>query len=91
VWSKTPIWKDRAKCVGNLYGSHTGTLHDPVIAEAGRAFLSGLLAQLTDSQLHDLFTVAMFDRKPHGGAPIDAWVNAFKAKRAEIASTKCPS
>jgi hypothetical protein len=91
LWSTTPIWKDRAKCMGNLYGSHTGTLHDPVISEEGRAFLSGLLAQLTDAQLHDLFTVAMFDRKPHGGAPIDAWVTAFKAKRDEIAATKCPS
>jgi hypothetical protein len=91
LWSKTPIWKDRAKCVGNLYGSHTGTLHDPPISEEGRAFLSGLLNQLTDTQLHDLFTVAMFDRKPRGGAPIDAWVTAFKQKRAEIASLKCPS
>ncbi len=91
LWSKTPIWKDRAKCVGNLYGSHTGSLHDPAISEEGRAFLSGLLDQLTDTQLHDLFSVAMFDRRPHGGAPIDAWVAAFKQKRAEIASVKCPS
>jgi hypothetical protein len=91
LWSRTPIWKDRARCVGTLFGSHTGTLHDPVISEAGRAFLSGLLAQLTDQQLHDLFAVARFDRKPHGGAPIDAWVAAFKQKRTEIASIKCPS
>jgi len=91
LWSQTPIWKDREHCVGNLAGSHTGTLRYPVISEAGRAFLSGLLDQLTDQQLHDLFAVAMFDRKPNGGKAVDAWVAAFKQKRAEIAATTCPS
>jgi hypothetical protein len=91
LWTHTPVWKDRAKCVGNLSVSSTGTLHDPVITEAGRAFLATLLSQLTDTQLHDLFRVAMFDRKPHGGGPIEAWVAAFKEKRAEISSAACPS
>ena len=36
----------------------TGTLDKPVISEAGRAFLAGLLAQLSDAQLHDLFDVS---------------------------------
>ena len=91
LWSKTPVWKDRARCIGNLSGSHTGTLKNPVISEAGRAFLAKLLAQLTDAQLHDLFAVARFDKKPHGGAPIDAWVRAFKQKVAEIQGVSCPS
>jgi len=90
LWSTTPIWKDKGRCVGNLAKSFTGTLGNPVISEAGRAFLANLLDQVTDAQLHDLFAVARLDRKPHGGAPIDAWVTAFKQKRLEIASTRCP-
>jgi hypothetical protein len=77
--------------VGNLSGSHTGTLKNPVISEEGRAFLSGLLAQLTDTQLHDLFAVARVDRKPTGGATIAEWVAAFKQKLAEIQGVKCPA
>jgi len=89
LWSTTPIWKDKARCVGNLSKSFTGTLGNPVISEAGRAFLANLLDQITDAQLHDLFAIARFDKKPQG-APIDAWVKAFKEKRLEIASTRCP-
>jgi len=64
-------------------------LSDPTISEEGRKFLADLLMQLTDQQLVDLFSVARFDSKPHGGAPIEAWVTAFKAKRQEIASRRC--
>jgi hypothetical protein len=91
LWSKTPVWKDKAHCVGNLSGSHTGTLKNPVISEEGRAFLAGLLAQLTDTQLHDLFAVARFEKKPHGSAPVGEWVAAFKKKIAEIEGVTCPS
>jgi len=90
LWSATPIWKNRARCVANLAASETGTLADPVISEAGRRFLADLLAQLTDQQLHDLFSAARFADKPHGGGPVDAWVTAFKHKRDEIASASCP-
>jgi len=89
LWSTTPIWKDKARCVGNLAKSFTGTLGNPVISEAGRAFLANLLDQITDAQLHDVFAIARFDRKPNG-APIDAWVTAFKQKRLEIGSARCP-
>jgi hypothetical protein len=54
LWSKTPIWRDAAACVGHLSKSKTGTLGDPTISEAGRLFLSDLLLQLTDQQLHDV-------------------------------------
>jgi hypothetical protein len=91
LWSTAPVWKDRAHCVGNLSSSISGTLKNPAISEEGRAFLAGLLAQLTDAQVHDLFAVARFDKKPHGGAPIDAWVAAFKQKVAEIQGVTCPS
>ena len=98
AWASTPVWKDRDGCVGNLSGSWTGTLKDPVISEAGRAFLAGLLMQLTDTQLHDMFEVARVDLRSRtaddlrpGPAIIDEWVNAFKQKRAQIAERRCVS
>jgi hypothetical protein len=95
-WQKTPIWKDPAACVGKLSKSLTGTLSDPVISEAGRQFLAGLLVQLTDSQLHDLFDVARVDRRsrrPDSTDPpasVDEWVTAFKQKRDQIVTNHCP-
>jgi hypothetical protein len=90
-WSHAPVWKDAAHCVGNLAQSQTGTLADPSISEAGRRFLSGLLQQLTDEQLRELFTVARFPQKPQGGGQgVDGWVAAFKHKRDEIAGVRCP-
>ena len=88
AWSKTPIWKDEAKCVAQLSKSYTGSLEHPKISEAGREFLSDLLAQLTDQQLRDLFEVARFTmRDPR--VTVDDWVNAFKAKREAIANASC--
>jgi hypothetical protein len=97
LWSKTPIWRDAAACVGHLSKSKTGTLGDPTISEAGRLFLSDLLLQLTDQQLHDLFEVARVDsrsRKPNTSEPaasVDEWVKAFKHKRDDIAANRCPA
>jgi len=92
-WSKTPIWKDAPHCIGNLPQSQSGTLTNPRISEAGRAFLANLLAQLTDAQLRDLFTAARFGEKPgpegeSGGGVLD-WVAAFKTKRDDIAAASC--
>jgi hypothetical protein len=95
MWAHTPIWKDAKRCVGNLAVAQTGTLNDPTISEAGRQFLADLLTRLSDAQLRDLFTVARFADKPvNGGAGrtnVDAWVDAFKHKRDEIAGVTCPS
>jgi hypothetical protein len=94
-WSKTRIWEDEKSCVGHMTSSHTGTLGNPKISEAGRAFLAGLLTQLTDRQLHDLFDVARVElrsRNPGSHEPpasIDEWVAAFKQKRDEIANRRC--
>jgi hypothetical protein len=96
-WSRTPVWHDAKKCVGQLAWSVTGTLVNPVISEAGRAFLAHLLVQLTDAQLHDLFEVAHVDQRNRklnsheGAASVDQWVEAFKRKRDEIVSARCPS
>jgi hypothetical protein len=92
-WTAAPVWADAKRCIGFLPPSQTGTLTNPEISEAGRKFLSDLLAQLSDRQLTDLFTVARFAEKPIPGtaAPtVQMWVSAFKEKRDEIANAHCP-
>ncbi|HEX5070569.1 MAG TPA: hypothetical protein VFV78_10190 [Vicinamibacterales bacterium] len=105
-WAGTTVWAPVPGCVGNLYRPFLGTLERPAISEAGRSFLAGLLDQLRDAQIRDLFTAARLDlrsRDPKrdrglGGADvapgdprvIDDWVAAFKHKRQEIASRQCP-
>ncbi len=92
AWSAAPMWVDATGCRANLGKSLTGSLEHPVISDEGRRFLLGLLRQLTDNQLRDLFTAARFPRR--AGAPtadVDAWVAAFKVKVKEIADRTCPS
>jgi hypothetical protein len=93
-WSRTPVWRDRQACIAHMSKSQTGTLGDPPIGEAGRAFLAGLLQQLTDAQLRDLFTVSRVDRRhvdeSTPPASVENWVSAFKQKREEIVSARCP-
>jgi hypothetical protein len=94
-WSETPVWKDAEKCIAYLSRSHTGTLENPKIHEAGRAFLADLLAGLTDDQLYDLFDVAQVARRrtsqdPEKPVPgVEDWVRAFKAKRSAITEHHC--
>jgi hypothetical protein len=93
-WASVPIWKDPGRCVANMKKSLTGTLKNPVISEEGRKFLAGLLTQLTDQQLRDLFEVARFARRPaepdRPATTIDQWVETFKRKRTEIVDHVCP-
>lgn len=100
TWMQVPVWKDPARCVAGLKASFTGTFSHPKISEAGRAFLAGLLVQLTDAQIRDLFEVARVKRrsdepssdpvKDGALARVDEWVTAFKAKRAQIVDHHCP-
>jgi hypothetical protein len=100
AWAKIPVWKDSTQCVAELKGSFTGSLSDPQIGEAGRAFLAGLLVQLSDAQLRDLFETARVKQRSNDpssdpakdGPPgtVDAWVAAFKLKRAQIVDQRCP-
>lgn len=96
AWRGTPVWKAGAACTGNLPKSLTGTLDNPAISEEGRRFLANLLLALSDRQIRDLFEVARIElrlRNPDdtssGFASIDEWVEAFKAKRAEIVERRC--
>jgi hypothetical protein len=96
-WVRTPVWRDPAACIGHLSQSFTGTLGDPQISEAGRKFLADLLVQLTDRQLLDLFEMARVDRRTlrsSGSEPRrgpEDWVAAFKHKRDEIVTNRCPA
>ena len=100
TWMRLPVWKDRARCVAQLKRSFSGSLSHPQIREAGRAFLAGLLVQLTDAQLRDLFETARVKRRssdpssdPDKDTPparVGEWVKAFKLKRAQIADQRCP-
>ena len=95
-WSAAHVWSDKSDggCYGDLPPSQTGSLENPRISEAGRRFLSGLLMQLSDAQLRDLFEVSRFAERRIGSkaaATVDEWVSAFKVKRSEIASRTCPS
>jgi hypothetical protein len=96
AWRQTPVWRNETGCTGNLPKSFTGTLENPAISEEGRRFLSNLLAQLTDGQLHDLFEVARVElrlRTPgdvfSGYATVDEWVEAFKKRRNQILDRRC--
>ena len=96
AWAATPVWKERAGCVGNLPKSFTGTLKDPVISEAGRAFLAQRLMQLSDAQIRALFEVARVTlrlrdpaKSSSGLATVDEWTDLFKRKRAEIVERRC--
>jgi hypothetical protein len=89
AWAGMPIWKKSTGCEADLPGSLSGTLHSPVVSEAGRKFLSDLLNQLSDTQIRDLFEVSRFPERDPSATVMD-WVNAFKAKREAIASRSCP-
>jgi hypothetical protein len=97
AWAATPVWKAGTEgCVGDLPKSFTGTLKDPVISEAGRAFLAGLLMQLSDDQIRALFEVSRVTlrlRDPakakSGFASVEEWTDVFKRKRAEIVDREC--
>jgi len=96
-WASTPVWKEgETRCVGNLSKSFTGTLKDPVISEAGRAFLADLLTKLTDDQIRGLFEVSRVTlrlRDPgkakSGFSTVEEWTDVFKRKRAEIVNRQC--
>ena len=96
AWKQTPVWKSDSGCVGNLKKSFTGTLDDPVISEAGRRFLAGLLLQLSDRQLQDLFAVGRVHLRLRSPGHVDSgfatgndWVSAFKDKRDQIVQRRC--
>ena len=97
-WDGAGIWKDAKQCVGDMPRSFTGSLEDPKISEAGRRFLAQRLAQLSDRQVRDLFTVSNVVKRGETitaadgskrPVTVDDWVRVFKRKRSEIAAARC--
>jgi hypothetical protein len=98
---------DEAKCpvrqaILDKNLSATKCLSDPTISEEGRRMLAGLMCQLTDQQIQDLFKVAKVSTMPkyHNAdgwfkqgldeATIEKqWVEASKAKREDMARGRC--
>jgi hypothetical protein len=110
VWSSKKLWKKSgrdgapAQCQATLTKSltaHDG-LSDPIISEEGRRFDAGLMCQLSDHQIEELFRASRAAQMPeyhnHDGSfkpgideatVIRKWVEAFKEKREELAAARC--
>jgi len=110
-WSGKQVWKrvgtgqpGGVACQAQLPKSLTAKdgLDDPEISEEGRRFLAGLLCQLSDKQIDDLFRVARVAEMPDYRNPdgsfkagfdeadvIRQWAQAFKRKREEVAGGRC--
>ena len=98
-WDSAGIWKDPTMCVADMPRSFSGSLEDPVISEAGRAFLATQLGKLSDRQIRDLFTVSNVEKRGEQievdgkkrPATVNDWARVFKRKRSEIAAAHCQS
>jgi hypothetical protein len=113
-WSSTKLWikagtpamseADCPVCKARLRNSLTAKdgLHDPTISEEGRRLAAGLMCQLTDSQIEDLFKTARVAEMPkyHNkdgsfkqgvdeATVVKEWVTAFKEKREAMANARC--
>jgi hypothetical protein len=97
AWEQTPMWEDRRTCTLSMRDLpfEGATFGRVTITEAGRRFIAGLLTQLSDQQLNDLFTGARFAEKRGVFAPSNAvtdWVRVFKQKvHAISAGPACPA
>jgi hypothetical protein len=113
-WSGKKLWKttgtpgmDEAKCpvceaiLDKSLTAKNG-LSNPTISEEGRRMLAGLMCQLTDQQIEDLFKASRVSTMPkyHNSdgsfkqgldeQTIETqWVQAFKAKREDMARGRC--
>jgi hypothetical protein len=71
------------------------TFAPAVVTEPGRRFLAGLLSQLRETQIRDLFAGARFDQKRglfSNPRPVDEWVRAFQDKvRSVTEGPPCPA
>lgn len=88
-WRAGRIWKDPATCTVSMehlpWGG--GTFPEARISEGGRTLLLGLLDQLSDAQLRDLFEgsrVAGHLQLSAESASSAAWIEAFRARVQQI-------
>lgn len=96
-WRHTPVWADAATCTVSMKGLpfNGATFPDTRISEKGRLKMLGLLEQLTDQQLRDLFSssrVTAYDQISAAGRDAGEWARVFKDKVAQIRQAgPCPS
>jgi len=88
-WRRGRIWKDAKTCTVSMEHLPWGgaTFTERRISEAGRVLLLGLLAQLSDEQLRDLFEgslVARHEQFGLQGGRAQGWVDAFKDRVGQI-------
>ena len=111
-WTGKPVWKkvgaigqsNPPQCQAVLHKSLTAKdgLDNPTISEEGRRFTAGLMCQLSDQQITDLFKLSRVAEMPefHNGdgsfkqglsedSIIQEWVTVFKQKREDIAKGRC--
>ena len=109
-WERVQIWNIEKEdayqretghrvCFGRLTSAFDNGLIDPQISEDGRKFLAGLLNQLSDDQIRDLFRAARADQtdetivenERETRVTIEHWLEAFKRKRNQINDHFCGS
>ena len=96
-WARGRIWKDAKTCTVSMehmpWGG--GTFPERRISDAGRTLLLGLLEQVSEAQLRDLFEgsrITMQDQFSAESRRADAWILAFEERVAQIrAAGPCPS
>ena len=109
-WSQKSLWNKAGseaqpkQCQATLKKSLSASdgLNDPEISEDGRRFDAGLMCQLSDRQIEDLFRASHIAEMPkyHNSdgsfksgvdeaSILKDWVAAFKAKREELAKARC--
>jgi hypothetical protein len=113
-WSGVKLWKtagtpamkeaDCPVCEAHLRNSLTASdgLNDPTISEEGRRLAAGLLCQLSDSQIENVFRESRVVEMPkyresdgsfrpglNEATILSQWVAAFKEKREDLAGARC--
>jgi len=104
LWNKAGTEGAPKRCQATLRKSltaHDG-LDNPEISEEGRRFDAGLMCQLSDRQIEDLFRAARAAAMPQyhnrdgsfkpgvdENSVVQQWVQAFKQKREELAKARC--
>jgi hypothetical protein len=95
-WRATPVWLDRATCTVSMKTlPYAGaTFPDRRISEQGRLMLGGLLGQLSEQQLVDLFTASRMvshNQVLAEARDAHAWVRAFQDKVRQVREGEpCP-
>lgn len=88
-WRSTPIWADQAACTVSMKNLpwKGATFPDARISEPGRVKFLGLVEQLKDAQLRDLFSssrVTAYDQISASARDAGEWASVFRDKVAQI-------